>query len=237
LCSGKHENINLWGGGIVTDRGVIWDLDGVLADTGEAHFQAWTRVLSERTIPFDRSCFDRVFGMNNRGTLTELLGRAPTEEELREIADRKEYLFRELAEGLVRPMPGALRLLDELEKAGWSQAVASSAPQENIDLVVDTFDIRRYFAAILSGAGLPAGKPDPALFLQAARALHLPPELCVVVEDAPVGVEAARCAGMPCIAVATTRPRETLGPGPVFADLESVSVQTFSEVLRNGPET
>ncbi|MBN1254927.1 MAG: HAD-IA family hydrolase [Deltaproteobacteria bacterium] len=221
----------------MTDKGVIWDLDGVLADTGEAHFQAWTRVLSERRIPFDRSCFDRVFGMNNRGTLTELLGRAPTEEELREIADRKELLFRKLAGELVRPMPGALRLLDELEKAGWPQAVASSAPQENIDLVVDTFNIRHYFAAILSGAGLPKGKPDPALFLQAARELGLPPERCVVVEDAPVGVEAAHRADMPCIAVATTRPKETLGSGPVFDDLQSVTVKTFSDVLRAGPGT
>jgi len=221
----------------VTDRGVIWDLDGVLADTGEAHFQAWATVLSEHTIPFDRSTFDRLFGMNNKGTLTELLGRPPTQEELASIADRKEILFRHFAEKLVRPLPGALRLLDELAGAGWSQAVASSAPQENIDLVVDTFNIRRYFATILSGAGLPAGKPDPALFLLAARALGLFPERCVVVEDAPVGVEAARRAGMPCIAVATTRPKETLGPGPVFDDLQSVTLQTFSDVLRAGPHT
>ena len=220
----------------MTDKGVIWDLDGVLADTGEAHFQAWRMVLSERTIPFDRSTFDRLFGMNNRGTLTELLGRVPTEEELGEIADRKELLFRQLTGELVRPMPGARRLLDDLGGAGWSQAVASSAPQENIDLVVDAFNIRRYFTAILSGAGLTAGKPDPALFLQAARALGLPPERCVVVEDAPVGVEAARRAGMPCIAVATTRPKETLGPGPVFADLQSVTVQAFLDVLRVGPK-
>jgi HAD superfamily hydrolase (TIGR01509 family) len=220
-----------------TDRGVIWDLDGVLADTGEAHFQAWATVLSERKIPFDRALFDRVFGMNNRGTLTELLGRAPNDEELGEIADRKEMLFRQLADQLVRPMPGALRLLDELARGGWVQGVASSAPQENIDLVMDAFNIRHYFAAILSGAGLPAGKPDPSLFLQTARALNLPPERCVVVEDAPAGVEAARRAGMPCIAVATTRPRETLGPGPVFADLQSVTVQTFTDVLRAGPGT
>ena len=219
------------------ERGVIWDLDGVLADTGEAHYQAWATVLSERKIPFDRAAFDRVFGMNNRGALTELLGRVPNDEELGEIAGRKEILFRQFTEQLVLPMPGALRLLDELAGAGWVQGVASSAPQENIDLLVDTFDIRRYFAVILSGAGLPAGKPDPSLFLQTARGLHLPPEQCVVVEDAPAGVEAARRAGMPCIAVATTRPREILGPGPVFADLQSVTVQTFSDCLGVGPGT
>jgi HAD superfamily hydrolase (TIGR01509 family) len=215
--------------------GVIWDLDGVLADTTEAHFQAWAEALSAWQIPFDRPLFDRVFGMNNEDTLTALLGRPPTQEEIIGIAGNKEHIFRRHAGELVRPMPGAVRLLDELEQGGWVQGVASSAPQENIDLLVDTFGIRRYFTAILSGDGLPAGKPDPSLFLQAARGLHLPPEQCVVVEDAPAGVEAARRAGMPCIAVATTRPGEKLGPGPVFADLQAVTAQTFSDVLHAGP--
>jgi HAD superfamily hydrolase (TIGR01509 family) len=218
-------------------RGVIWDLDGVLADTTEAHFQAWAEALSACEISFNRSRFDHVFGMNNEDTLTELLGRAPTQEEIIGIAGRKEEIFRQHAGELVHPMPDAARLLDELDGAGWVQGVASSAPQENIDLLVDAFGIRSYFAAILSGDGLPAGKPDPTLFLKTAQALHLPPEQCVVVEDAPPGVEAARRAGMPCIAVATTRPRETLGPGPVFEDLQAVTVQTFSDVLRAGSDT
>lgn len=221
----------------VTDRGVIWDLDGVLADTTEAHFQAWAEALSAWEVPFDRSLFDRVFGMNNEDTLTELLGRAPTQEEITGIAERKEDIFRRRAGELVRPMPGVIRLLDELEQGGWVQGVASSAPRANIDLLVDVFGIRRYFTAILSGDGLPAGKPDPSLFLQTARVLQLPPDRCVVVEDAPAGVEAARRAGMPCIAVATTRPREALGPGLVFADLQAVTVQTFSDVLHAGPNT
>jgi HAD superfamily hydrolase (TIGR01509 family) len=218
----------------MTDRGVIWDMDGVLADTTEAHFQAWARALSAHEIPFDRLVFDRVFGMNNVGTLTVLLGRPPTRQEVTDIADCKERIFRHAAGRLVRPMPGAIRLLGELGQAGWFQAVASSAPQENIGLLVDAFGIRRYFAAILSGARLPAGKPDPALFLAAARALQLPPQRCVVVEDAPVGVEAACRAGMPCIAVATTRPRETLGPGPVFDALTSVTEAAFSVALHAG---
>jgi beta-phosphoglucomutase len=219
----------------MTGRGVIWDLDGVLADTAEAHFQAWARALSAWKIPFDRLAFDRVFGMNNVGTLTVLLGRAPAQEEVAEIADYKEQLFRQIAGPLARPMPGALQLLDELAQAGWSQAVASSAPQENIDLLVDAFGIRSYFAAILSGARLPAGKPDPALFLAAAHALRLLPKHCVVVEDAPVGVEAACRAGMPCIAVAATRPPEALGPGPVFDALTSVTEAAFCDALRAGP--
>lgn len=218
----------------MTDRGVIWDLDGVLADTTEAHFQAWAQALSASEIPFDRAQFDRVFGMNNVGTLTALLKRPPTRQEVTNIADYKERIFRQEARRLIRPMPGAVQLLDELEQGGWLQAVASSAPQENIDLIVEAFGIRRYFAAILSGARLPAGKPDPALFLAAARALQLPPEHCVVIEDAPVGVEAACRAGMPCIAVATTRPREALGPGRVFDTLASVTAVIVADALRAG---
>jgi beta-phosphoglucomutase len=218
----------------VMAKGVIWDMDGVLVDTTEAHYQAWRRVLSERQIPFGRSHFDRVFGMNNKDTLRELLGRLPLQEELAEIADGKERIFRQEVGRSARLLPGAIRLLGELAQAGWLQAVASSAPQENIDLLMDAFGIRRHFAAILSGARLPAGKPDPALFLAAASALHLPAQHCVVVEDAPVGVEAACRAGMPCIAVATTRPRQTLGPGPVFDDLQSVTEAVFAEALQDG---
>jgi beta-phosphoglucomutase len=220
----------------MTARGVIWDLDGVLADTAEAHFQAWARASSAYEIPFDRVAFNRVFGMNNVGTLTALLKRPPTRQEVTNIADYKERIFRQEAGRLARPMPGAIRLLEELEQRGWSQAVASSAPQENIDLLVDAIGIRRYFAAILSGAPLPAGKPDPTLFLAAARALQLPPEQCVVMEDAPVGVEAACRAGMACIAVATTRPREALGQGFVFDSLTSVTEAIVSDALGAGPQ-
>jgi HAD superfamily hydrolase (TIGR01509 family) len=220
----------------MADRGVIWDLDGVLADTAEAHFQAWARASSAHEIPFDRMAFDRVFGMNNVGTLIVLLGRTPTQKEVADIADYKERIFRQEAGRLVRPMPGAIQLLDQLEQGGWLQAVASSAPRENIDLLVDAIGIRRYFAAILSGAQLPAGKPDPALFLAAARAIQLPPEHCVVIEDAPVGVEAARRAGMPCIAVTTTRPREALGRGFVFDSLTSVTEAIVTDALRAGPQ-
>jgi beta-phosphoglucomutase family hydrolase len=218
----------------MTGRGVIWDLDGVLADTAEAHFQAWARAASAYKIPFDRAAFDRVFGMNNVGTLTVLLKRPPTRQELTNIADCKEQIFRQEAGRLAHPMPGAVQLLAQLEQEGWLQAVASSAPQENIDLLVDAIRIRRYFAAILSGSRLPAGKPDPALFLAAARELQLPPEHCVVIEDAPVGVEAAYRAGMPCIAIATTRPRETLGPGPVFDALTAVTEAIVADALRAG---
>ena len=200
------------------DKAVIWDMDGVLADTTEAHFRTWVTSLAEWEIPLDRDQFDLIFGMNNQDTLTALLGRPPKPDELATIAGRKEYLFRLEAQRIVHPGPGALDLLIELGDAGWSQALASSAPHANINLLVDRFEIRDRFQAILSGAELPAGKPDPTLFLEAAKALDLSPERCVVVEDAPAGVDAAHRAGMRCIAVATTRPREALSSADLLFD-------------------
>lgn len=214
------------------DKAVIWDLDGVLADTTEAHFRTWVTSLAEWEIPLDRDQFDRIYGMNSQDTLTVLLGRLPKLDELATITGRKEHLFRLEAQRIVHPGPGAINLLNELGHAGWSQALASSAPQANINLLVDKFGIRDRFQAILSGAELPAGKPDPTLFLEAAKALNLSPERCVVVEDAPAGVEAAHRAGMQCIAVATTRRREALASADLlFDNLTQMTLENFSQML------
>lgn len=216
----------------MVDRAVIWDLDGVLADTAEVHFRAWVTALAEWEIPLDRATFDRVFGMNNRDTLTDLLGRPPEPRELATITGRKEHLFRLEASRLARPMPGALDLLAEMGASGWLQALASSAPQANINLLVDKLGIRNWLTAILSGEDLPTGKPDPTLFLETAGVLQVPPERCIVVEDAPAGVEAARSAGMRCIAVATTRSRAALTVADLlFDDLTQVTTDAFLELI------
>jgi HAD superfamily hydrolase (TIGR01509 family) len=212
-------------------------MDGVLADTTEAHFRTWVTSLAEWEIPLDRDQFGSLLGMNSRDSLTKLLGRSPTPVELTTIIGRKEYLFRLEAQRLVHPVPGALNLLNELEQAGWSQALATSAPQANIDLLIDKFGIRDRFQAILSGAELSAGKPDPTLFLMAAEAVGLAPARCVVVEDSPAGVEAAGRAGMRCIAVATTHKREALTAADrVFDGLTQMGIADFSKMIEGNDE-
>jgi HAD superfamily hydrolase (TIGR01509 family) len=132
-------------------------------------------------------------------------------------------------------MPGALSLLKELEKAGWIQAVTSSTPMVDVELVLGILGIRQHFRTLLSGEELPASKQEPTLFLRAAKVLGLSPERCVVVEDAPEGVEAAYKAGMPCMAVATTNSRETLSSvtssALLFDDLTQVTEKDFSRLL------
>ena len=206
-------------------------MDGVLVDTGEFHFQAWSQALSEHGIPFTRQSFRATFGMNNAGTLSVLLGQAPPPELLAEISDRKEQLFRQAVRGRAQLLPGVLAWLERLKAAGMRQAIASSAPPANIDALVDELDLRSYFAAVVSGFDLP-GKPDPAVFLKAAHLIGVPPERCVVVEDAVAGVEAARRAGTKCIAVTTTNPAQVLKGADVIVErLDALPLDTFERLL------
>ena len=218
-------------------QGIIWDMDGVLVDTGEFHFPAWSQALSEHGIPFTRELFQTTFGMNNAGILAVLLGQAPPPELLAEISDRKERLFRQAVRGHAQPLPGVLAWLERLRAAGRRQAIASSAPPANIDALVDELDLRTYFDAIVSGSDLP-GKPDPAVFLKAAHLIGVLPERCVVVEDAVAGVEGARRAGMKCVAVTTTNPAQALKEADVIVErLDALSLDTFERLLAESEAT
>lgn len=183
--------------------GVLWDMDGVIVDSGDAHYLSWQKSLKRHDLPCTREFFDETFGMNNRGIISLLLKREATDEEVEAIGGLKEELFRQDVKGNLSPLPGVVEWLDRFNEAGYPQAVASSAPQENIDVIVDGLGLRASFKALVSGSTLP-GKPDPSTFLLAAKRLGTPPELCLVIEDAKVGVQAAKAAGMRCLAVCTT---------------------------------
>ena len=211
--------------------GILWDMDGVLVDTGELHYQVWSAVLAEMGVPFNRDIFRPTFGMNNAAALTIWLGHPLEAALVQHISDHKEALFRQAARGKVRALPGVREWLTRLKALGCRHAVASSAPQANIEGLVDELGLREYFEALVSGQGMP-GKPDPAVFLEAARRLGLPPEGCVVVEDSVVGVDAARAAGMKCVAVTTTNPRAALRSAQVVVErLDALPADAFQVLL------
>ncbi len=188
---------------------VLWDLDGTLVDTKEFHYQSWKLALPEFGFAFPADRFQRSFGMNNAGVLEVFLGRPVEPELVQAIGERKEILFRDLLHGNVQALPGVQDWLERLRRWGARQAVATSAPPANIDIMLGELGITGYFDAIVSGYALPS-KPDPAVFLQAAKRVDVTPPSCIVMEDATAGVEAARRAGMRCVAVASTNPVEAL---------------------------
>jgi HAD superfamily hydrolase (TIGR01509 family) len=213
-------------------KGVLWDLDGVLVDTGEYHFRSWAKVLSEYGIDFSRSFFRDTFGMNNEGILKTLLGGKLTPALLAEISDRKEQAFRDAVRGKAQPLPGVVEWLERLLASGFRQAIASSAPPENIDALVEEMGLRPYFMSTTSGVDMP-GKPAPDLFLKVADELGVPAERSIVVEDAVAGVEAAARAGMKCVAVTTTNPAQALESADVIVEhLSDLPADTFERLLR-----
>ncbi len=211
--------------------GLLWDLDGVLVDTSELHYRSWQEALAVQDVEFSRAEFRETFGMNNAGILRRLLGKRYSAELYRQISEKKESAFRDSLKGNVALLPGARALLIAVREAGISQAIASSAPFANIQALVDELRFAEYFDALVSGAEMP-GKPNPDVFLEAARRIDAPASSCLVIEDAVAGVQAAHRAGMKCLAVTTTNSRQDLAEADRIVDsLEAVGVADLSAFL------
>jgi len=191
-------------------RAIIWDLDGTIVDTQACHLYTWESALKLHGFQLDRDVFALNFGRNNTTLLPALLGFAPEGDLMNAIIERKESLFRDMAADWVTLVPGVTSWLSHALGLNLRQAIASSAPMENINTMLTIFTLNDYFTSIVSGADLPA-KPEPDVFLHAAETLQVSPEDCLVIEDSVAGVAGAHNAGMRCIAVATTRSPGELG--------------------------
>jgi beta-phosphoglucomutase len=182
--------------------GVLWDMDGTLVDTAELHFEAWRLTSEELGRAFTRADFAATFGRRNPEIIEYLFPQRFTSSDVDLIGECKERLYRTEAERLgVTLLPGVEALMAGLHERGVQQAIGSSAPRANLDLILCLTGIERFLSAIVSAEDTTRGKPDPQVFLTAAARLHVPARRCLVFEDAPAGVEAAKAGGMKCIAV------------------------------------
>lgn len=211
-------------------RAVLWDMDGTLLDSAEYHWLAWRETLAGEGIDLTRERFAETFGQRNDTILRGYFGAEIAESELKRISEAKEQRYRDLirARGIVL-LPGAKRWLTYLHSAGWRQALASSAPQLNIETILAALEIDEYFDAIVAAEDVERGKPDPEVFLTAAARVGVPAERCIVVEDAPAGIEAARRAGMRTIGVLTTN--ATLVADLVVPTLDDLAEDAFECLL------
>ena len=213
-------------------KAVIWDMDGVIADTGPYHFSAWQEVFQKRGVDFTEDDFRRKFGQRNDTIIRNTLGEGISQSEIDAIASDKERNFRQRVRHNIKSLPGAIKLITSLKEHGFSMALASSAPMENIQLVIRGLGIESYFQAIVSGREVKEGKPSPQGFLLAAQKLGVKPKNCIVIEDAIAGITAAKRAGMRCLAVANTHPRKSLTEADLIVDtLEAVSISDLEGLL------
>jgi beta-phosphoglucomutase len=214
----------------------IWDIDGTLVDTAELHFRAWLDLAGQLHQPFTRADFASTFGRRNPEIIRQVFGTRYSESEIEDLGNRKEILYRAAARDGVSLLPGVRALLDGLRAAGFKQAIGSSAPRENLDLILNLTGAGEYFGAIVSCEETQRGKPDPQVFLVAAAKVGIEPAHCVVLEDAVAGVQAAKAGGMKCIAVSFVghHPDTALrqaGADLVVKTLEHVSADTVGKMF------
>jgi beta-phosphoglucomutase len=216
-------------------KAVIFDMDGVLIDSYRAHFESWRAVAAEHERVYTEEQFAAGFGRTSREVIAEQWQGEPlSDERIAEIDRRKEWLFREIISADFPAMAGAVELMQSLVSAGFRLAVGSSGPAENVQLAIERLGVGRLLSATVTGNDVKRGKPNPQVFLTAAARMQVPPARCVVVEDAPVGVEAAHRGGMRAVAIASTgRTVEQLRAAElVVKSLCELSPQRFEELLR-----
>ncbi|MGD9896354.1 MAG: HAD family hydrolase [Candidatus Methylacidiphilaceae bacterium] len=204
---------------------VIFDWDGVLVDSSRQHEKSWRRLARDEGLPLFPDFFLQTFGMKNEWIIPHILHWTEDPKEIVRLSLRKEALFREIVgeEGIAL-CPGALAWCRDLAALSVPAAIGSSTQRANIELVLEKLALRPFFRTIVAAEDVSLGKPDPEVFLLAASLLRVPPDRCVVFEDAPAGVEAAKRAGMRVVALTTTRPPEALREADrILSDLSASS--------------
>lgn len=191
----------------------LFDWDGVIIDSADAHEQSWERLSQETGKPLPPDHFLRGFGKRNEVIFPEILQWTQDPEEIRALSLQKEALYREIVlEQGIRVLPGVRTYLSSLQQAGIPCVVGTSTQRANVELIFEREDLSEFFQDVVASEDVTRGKPDPEVFLIAAAKAGLPPEHCVVFEDAVYGIEAARAGGMKSVGVLTTHADQGL-PG------------------------
>jgi HAD superfamily hydrolase (TIGR01509 family) len=219
----------------LSNFGFIFDWDGVVIDSHAAHEESWRLLFTGigRRMPGD--FFKQTFGMRNQQIIPAWFDfvRADDLNEIQRLGDRKEELYRDiLRRDGIEPLPGVLPLLRQLKAVGIPRAIGSSSPRANIDFVAGAAGLDGLFDASVTAEEVTLGKPDPQVFLKAAEKIGRDPTRCVVLEDAHVGIEAGKRAGMKVAAVATTHPLETLGAADAaFENLDGLTAEKILQAV------
>ncbi len=213
-------------------RAWLWDMDGTLIDSMPYHVEAWTEVLEPLGYHIAPEQLLKTFGLRNEEIVRDHLKLDRPQDELQRLIEEKEERYRRLVgERGLALLPGARRWLDDLKAADWQQAIVSSTPRQNMTAVLQGTRLGDFMDTIVCAEDVERGKPFPDPFLLAAERLGVRPQGCIVVEDAPAGLEGARRAGMKTIGVLTTH--EVLEADVVVQSLQDLTWETIENVTRD----
>lgn len=212
---------------------VIFDMDGVIVDNGKYHKLAWEEFCKRHKISFSEEKFRTVFfGRTNEEALPDLFKRKLTRKELEDFGNEKEAVYREIYRPELNAAPGFVQFLNELKVNGISVGVATSAPKDNVDFVLNGLEIKNLIDVVVDDSMVLKGKPHPEIYLKTASLLKCSPEKCVVFEDSLPGTKAAYDAGTKVVAVTTTLPAgEHKWAHRVISDFREISIQLILLLL------
>lgn len=193
-------------------KAIIFDMDGVLTLTTSIQSEAESKVLSRVGISINpEALVNKYCGWKDIDVLKDILQRNNINADSEKLRKEKwNIVYKKLTQNGVSEIPGAKEIIEKLESHGYTLSVASATSAKFINIVLDKLGIKEKFAVIISGDDVKTGKPNPDIFLLTAKKLKIQPKECVVIEDAPTGVLAAKRAKMKCIAITTTHKREEL---------------------------
>ncbi len=206
---------------------LIFDMDGVLVDSNPFHLEKWEALLNEHGVKFDRAQLpEQILGQRNDTALRFFFGERLSADDRQRIIEELEEKFRSIFKAHAKPLAGLEPLVVESHRAGIPMAVASSAMAKNVEFVVEALGFRKYFKALVNGDEVTKPKPDPEIYMKAARLLGVDPRRAVAFEDSFIGIEAAKRGGMKCVGIASSFPADELR-SRTEADLV---VQGFAEL-------
>lgn len=200
-------------------KAVIFDLDGTLIDNNSYHLETWKKYLENigRNIS-DEEYNANINGRTNKDVIQYIFSSKMNDEDILKYSLEKEALYRKIYRPFIKPVNGLLKLLETLKNKNIPMAIATSGIQPNIDFMFGHIPIEKYFKAVVNSSHIKKGKPDPEIYLKAASLLGVLPKNCLVFEDAVVGINSAKAAGMKVIAVATTQPKDELFGADMIVD-------------------
>ncbi len=224
------------------DLAVLFDMDGVICDTNPYHLKAWEKFAEKHQLNLEgKDLGYYIYGRTNRDALQLFIkdkafanGNDFSNDQLNDLSEEKEALFREIYRDHVELTTGLKAFLEKLKSASIPMALASNAPISNIDFILDATNTRFYFDAVVDASQVTKGKPDPQIYLRSAEILNIAPEKCVVMEDSTVGVEAGQKAGMKVVGITTTHSREELDHTDLVVDnFEELDIDQLETLLRS----
>ena len=211
---------------------IIFDMDGVIVDSNPYHKIALQQFCKKHGHELtDQQLMQKIYGRTNKEWITNLFG-ALSPEVINAFAEEKEALYRALFDTDIKPVKGLLTFLNQLDQHQIARAIGTSAPQSNVDFTLSKTKTEKYFKTILNDTFVTHSKPHPEIYQKAAKALGLPNEKCIVIEDSLSGVEAGKAAGSKVIGITTTHTREELAHTDlVIDDFDQLSISILQDLV------